>query len=184
MVLPGELMLKIIEHSTIKEIKKICQSSPAMKNLCENNKKTITKSMLRALNEFIKAKNNEIIRFSVNNEYSYDKNTSRLSLQSHGRAIVYDKILIVLMYMISNKYYEEAEVLINLTDFTDMTPSFFLEPSLEKIPARLIKLIMNKFPDTLDLFGYISKEDFEDDFPLNVFANKTLQNILIGRGFF
>jgi hypothetical protein len=170
-----DVLLEIIKKSSIREIKALCQSSSKIYKLCKQYKSIIYKAKCKDIKTFLQNNEDNIREFAKNNKYAFDSK-SRNFIVNH--LIIYDKVWVDLMYMLSNKLYDEAEALITCTKLPEPSPSLFFQKYMENMPGRLMTLLMQNFPDVLDLFGYENKEDLLSDFPLDVFKNTTLRTII------
>jgi hypothetical protein len=175
MNVPEDIILEIIKKSSIREIKALCQSSPKIYKLCKQYKSIIYKAKCKDIKIFLQNNEDNIREFAKNNKYAFDSKSRNFIV---NRLTIYDKVWVDLMYMLSNKFYDEAEALITCTKLPEPSPGLFFEKYMENMPGRLMTLLMQNFPDVLDLFGYESKEDFLSDHPIYTFKNKTLRNII------
>jgi hypothetical protein len=174
MNVPEDILLEIIKKSSIREIKALCQSSSKIYKLCKQYKSIIYKAKCKDMKTFLQNNEDNIREFAKNNKYAFDSKSRILPMST-----IYDKVWVDLMYMLSNKLYDEAEALITCTKLPEPTLGLFFERYMEKMPGRLMTLLMQNFPDVLDLFGYESKEDLLSDFPIYSFKNTTLRNTIV-----
>lgn len=168
-----DILLEIIKKSSIREIKALCQSSSEIYKLCKHYKNIIYKAKCKDIKLFLQNNEDNIRRFAKNNKYAFDKKS-----QVNIINIMYDKVWVDLMFLLSNKLYDEAEVLITCTKLPEPSPGLFFEKYMENMPGSLMSLLMQNFPDLLDLFGYENKQDLLSDFPIYKFKNKTLRNMI------
>lgn len=168
-----DILLEIIKKSSIREIKALCQSSSNIYKLCKHYKNIIYKAKCNDVRIFLRNNEDNIRRFSKNNKYAFDKKSQVNTINT-----MYDKVWVDLMFLLSNKLYDEAEVLITCTKLPEPSLGLFFEKYMENMPGSLMTLLMQNFPDVLDLFGYENKEDLLSDFPINKFKNKTLRHII------
>lgn len=168
-----DILLEIIKKSSIREIKALCQSSSEIYKLCKHYKSIIYKAKCKDIKLFLQNNEDNIRRFAKNNKYAFDKKS-----QVNTINIMYDKVWVDLMFLLSNKLYDEAEVLITCTKLPEPSLSLFFQKYMENMPGSLMTLLMQNFPDLLDLFGYENKQDLLSDFPIYKFKNKTLRNMI------
>jgi len=173
MNLTEDILLEIIQKSSIRDIKALCQTCSNIYKLCKHHKNLIYNTKCKDLKSFLQKNNTNIILFANKNNFFYDENSpvKRFS-------IIYDRIWINLMFLLYNKLFDEAEVLLTCTKLPEPPLGLFFQKYIENMPQSLMTLLINNFPNILDLFGYESKEDLLDDFPINTFKNKTLRNII------
>ena len=189
-----DILLEIIKRSSIQEIKTLCQSSSKIYNLCKQHKNLIYNAKCKNLKIFIRDNDKDIQIFCKNNNYQGDGqgtlNAERVNGQGtlnaervprgKGKFTLYDKIWIDLMFLLSKKFYDEADVLLTCTKLPEPPLGLFFEKYMVNMPEHLMKLLMQNFPNILDVFGgYDTKEDFLSDFPIYNFKNKTLKNIIL-----
>lgn len=175
------IILEVIKKSSIKEIKALCKTSKNIAQLCKTYEKQIKKAQFNNLQQHIKESDNKIRDFASKNRFAFDEASKKEAIKM-GMAIHYDKVWIDLMYLLSTKQYDEAEILLSCSKLPWGPYGFLGTKFIQEMPPKLMELLMSRFPESpLELFGYDNKRDLIEDFKHNLFQNKTFKKIIMSR---
>ena len=172
--IPKEVYYDLFKNLSLKDVVKLCNTNRSFRKFCLDNQTFIAKTKLKALQKFLNENEVLIRAFAAKNKLCFDKKSELVM------CILENKFTIDLLYLVNNKLFDEAYVLITCSRSVPEPDGtwIFTNKLFNAFPSNIVDEYLKRLPPILDLMGYERVEDFLSDYSLDDFKNPTLRKYI------